>query len=711
MKNLTLSLILLTTTIATAQNVGINNTTPHSSAILDIAATNKGLLIPRLPLTSVLDVTTIPAPLTSLMVYNTATAGIAPNDVKPGYYYYNGTKWVGIGGDAWMLTGNAGTSSATDFIGTTDNQDLVFKHNNIHAGLLNADSGATSFGVNALVNKNSASANSAFGAGAMLRNTTGPANTAMGYATLQNNTIGLGNTGIGYEALYSNVSGNYNTALGYYARFGGVTGNANTAVGTYSTGGTGSNNTGVGYSSLGVNSTGSDNTAIGLTALSNNRTGNFNTALGESALGYNRTGNYNVSVGDHSGQLVTTTHNNTFVGAYADATDTLFTNATAIGYKAVVGASNTLILGGTGANAVNVGIGVQNTMNNRTALDVVSWSTVTSAAIGRFSRNGVVGDIGLYSGLTAGDYNSLALAGDKAIIFNNDGNALTDASTGLLIGPWTSALNPTGGNKGLKIMESGNVGIGTALPVHILEVQSPSINPQVLMGTTNITSNRGSVLFGRSALWEVGTDFFVNNSDNFFINQISSGLYALAIDNNRNVGINTISPTEKLEVNGSIKITDGTQGAGKVLTSDAAGKGVWGDRSAQLNQYFGYPPSISRTIPPSTEGVILTSINITIPAFYLFATNTPLNTAGTIPNSDIYVLLCASSVPAGTAYSSGLINYFLYNSETRISSNNVTEGLVYLTPGSYDVRLLNNSSNVIVTTNGCNFTLRSYIKP
>ncbi|WP_300351897.1 hypothetical protein [Chryseobacterium sp.] len=31
----------------------------------------------------------------------------------------------------WSLTGNAGTTSGTNFIGTTDNQDLVFKTNNI----------------------------------------------------------------------------------------------------------------------------------------------------------------------------------------------------------------------------------------------------------------------------------------------------------------------------------------------------------------------------------------------------------------------------------------------------------------------------------------------------------------------------------------------------------------------------------------------------
>lgn len=43
----------------------------------------------------------------------------------------------------------------------------------------------------------------------------------------------------------------------------------------------------------------------------------------------------------------------------------------------------------------------------------------------------------------------------------------------------------------------------------------------------------------------------------------------------QNVGIGTTTPSERLEVNGSIKITDGTQANGKVLTSDANGKAEW----------------------------------------------------------------------------------------------------------------------------------------
>lgn len=65
--------------------------TGNSSAILDVKATSKGFLPPRVALTGKSDVTTIPSPATGLMVYNTHTS--SSGDVSPGYYYYNGTSW------------------------------------------------------------------------------------------------------------------------------------------------------------------------------------------------------------------------------------------------------------------------------------------------------------------------------------------------------------------------------------------------------------------------------------------------------------------------------------------------------------------------------------------------------------------------------------------------------------------------------------------
>ena len=132
---------IITTTILTAlassnlfaQNVGIGTSTPSASSKLEISSTNSGLLIPRVALTALNAAGPITAPATSLLVYNTATAGVSPNNVTPGYYFWTGTAWSRLLNSAsadWTLLGNAGTVAATNFIGTTDAVDFVTRTNN-----------------------------------------------------------------------------------------------------------------------------------------------------------------------------------------------------------------------------------------------------------------------------------------------------------------------------------------------------------------------------------------------------------------------------------------------------------------------------------------------------------------------------------------------------------------------------------------------------
>src|SRR6187402_944534 len=78
---------------ASAQiKVGNNPTIINPSAIMEIESANEGFLLPRLPLTDV----SLPAPLSEhvagMIIYNTATA----IGVVPGFYYNDGTKWVGV---------------------------------------------------------------------------------------------------------------------------------------------------------------------------------------------------------------------------------------------------------------------------------------------------------------------------------------------------------------------------------------------------------------------------------------------------------------------------------------------------------------------------------------------------------------------------------------------------------------------------------------
>lgn len=125
-----------------AQNIGVNSTgaTPNESAILDVSAADKGFLIPRLALNSILDDTTITNPATSLLVWNTNASIYGGSGV--GYYYNAGNattaNWVRLVNNidlttlaGWRLTGNAGTNSGANFIGTTDQRRLAFRTDNV----------------------------------------------------------------------------------------------------------------------------------------------------------------------------------------------------------------------------------------------------------------------------------------------------------------------------------------------------------------------------------------------------------------------------------------------------------------------------------------------------------------------------------------------------------------------------------------------------
>lgn len=110
--------------------VGIGTVSP--SGALDITSVNEGVLIPRVAL-SATNVATVLTPTVSELVYNTFTSALGPNQVAPGFYYWNGTIWVPIPTgslSAWSLTGNLGTNATSNFIGTTDAIDFVTRTNN-----------------------------------------------------------------------------------------------------------------------------------------------------------------------------------------------------------------------------------------------------------------------------------------------------------------------------------------------------------------------------------------------------------------------------------------------------------------------------------------------------------------------------------------------------------------------------------------------------
>ena len=111
-----------------SQGTSINTTGagPAASAGLDVDFTNKGLLVPRM---TQAQRNAISLPAASLLIYQT--------DNTPGYYYNSGTSdtpaWsrlITSASTGWLISGNSGTTASTNFIGTTDAQDLVLKTNN-----------------------------------------------------------------------------------------------------------------------------------------------------------------------------------------------------------------------------------------------------------------------------------------------------------------------------------------------------------------------------------------------------------------------------------------------------------------------------------------------------------------------------------------------------------------------------------------------------
>ena len=86
-----LALITFTPNNANAQGVSFNTTgtAADASAMLDVASTTKGMLVPRM---TAAQKTAITSPATGLMIFQT--------DGTPGFYYYTGSAWSAVGGSS-----------------------------------------------------------------------------------------------------------------------------------------------------------------------------------------------------------------------------------------------------------------------------------------------------------------------------------------------------------------------------------------------------------------------------------------------------------------------------------------------------------------------------------------------------------------------------------------------------------------------------------
>ena len=438
---------------------------------------------------------------------------------------YDGTNWQMISAigstpsasNDWTTTGNSGTNSGVNYIGTSDAADLSFRTNGVIKARLT-----------------------------------------------QKGQLEILNTGasifIGESAgVNDDLNNRQNTFVGNYTGTATTTGNWNTALG---------------YGALDDNITGTSNTAIGRVALGYS-TGSNNTAIGTYSLFWGTTGSNNTAIGTYTGQTIKTGSNNTFLGYFADASDSNLTNATAIGSNAIVSTSNSLVLG----NSANVGIGTSSPSSkldvSSTSYSLLQLSTTgansnvnidintTGAGTAQFSQYGGTG------GFTFATQGTLPTPAMSIIDNGNVGIGTTAPAQKLEIQDGHILLSNTGTQSELRFKEAsangGNIisfkapaslagNVNYTLPIDVGAANDvlSSDGAGTLSWTTpaalvNIYNSNGSLTGARTVTQGANTLAFTASAVNAF--SVDGTTFSIDASNNF-VGIGTSSPGAKLDVEG-----------------------------------------------------------------------------------------------------------------------------------------------------------------
>ena len=227
----------------------------------------------------------------------------------------------------------------------------------------------------------------------------------------------------------------------------------------------------------------------------------------------------------------------------------------------------------SGAWPIIVGAQYVNGSANQSAADfIVATSSGGTPATKLVVQNG--GNVGIG---TTTPKNKLDVQGGIAVlganIVNPTGNGVTLSSEASF-----DRLQTFGGRPLALNSLGNNVGIGTGTPSYNLHIAGQSLGidntisgaasfaelksgPAATNTTVRLQSNVGAGFVGTST----NHDFYIT----------SNGITRLTAMAAGNVGVGTVTPSAALHVNGTFKISDGTQGLGKVLTSDATGLTTW----------------------------------------------------------------------------------------------------------------------------------------
>jgi Chaperone of endosialidase len=279
----------------------------------------------------------------------------------------------------------------------------------------------------------------------------------------------------------------------------------------------GSLNTAAGASALAAAGSGAFNTAFGAEALLVSSAAGGNSALGARA-GQNSTGGNNTFVGYFAGTRTTTGVGNTIVGQAANVTVGDLTNATAIGYRAEVGASNAMVLGsvdGVNGATANTYVGIGTTTpdapldidfeSNPIDADAVRLAaTPGPVVVSMQSQNGTrtaptaVRNNDILSVVRTNGYTGTGYTFDgRAAIYVQATENWTATATGTNMSFHTTADGTTGMTERMRITNGGRVAIGRSAAATPLDVEG---DIRLGTGTTGCVQDRdGTVLTGTCA--------------------------------------------------------------------------------------------------------------------------------------------------------------------------------------------------------------------
>jgi hypothetical protein len=151
-------------------------------------------------------------------------------------------------------------------------------------------------------------------------------------------------------------------------------------------------------------------------------------------------------------------------------------------------------------------------------------------------------------------------------------------------------------------IKNSRLGIGTLTPT------APLSFPGTLGNKIALWGNAAGGHYGLGIQGNLLQIYSQGTADDIVLGYGNSTAFTenMRVKGNGNVGIGTNNPGAKLEVAGSLKITDGTQGAGKVLTSNASGNASWANAAYGNTERFQFK---FRSVSTLSSPVLTTKYN------------------------------------------------------------------------------------------------------